>query len=395
MELNYDQSDPNHIDLSEADLLIEDTIKKRERVVQMEGQQNQMFRIHLNTVQNYFLRLSTIKKTKFLSELIGEVNDSVTLTTLLSVVYTVDDKLASYLKVTTDTNNIHDKLLADHNRSVEKSAIEMTLSDDTVWFQHLSNFEQYKLILYCCFERLQRNLEQIEDVKVSKQRQNNEIENESYKKDDPFNIKVEQSRNDWNKMIMAYAKKIEIEHAKLSKQKDKNKDKKVKKGNDKKSKKGKSSKSSKLSKSSKTSKSSKKNPEFVVKKDLEIESLLQKSKFSKVLGVREQKLMKRGAIIRKLRPKFQSAAELFESSLFNNSVKPGMSTADLPYDFLTSYPRIHNEDTLYKNKPCREIFEMEIEQQGDIGVDVLFELPPTSVTKAGLNLEKTAMVEDW
>ncbi|XP_049817858.1 uncharacterized protein LOC109608747 isoform X4 [Aethina tumida] len=448
------------------------------------------------TMENYYIRLSSYNKVQFLTRLIKKMVNNVSISDLVGTIYAMASKLAQYLKVSPQTNYIYDKILNDHNRSIEPTVNQMAIMNDVVWFTELKSTEQFKLMLsllevsgpatvryiYPLLVKQQVLTHDIDTTReedkspFSKQYPNVdavlEKENKIFHDSTPENAKVIEFRSNWKIMMADYKKKVVQEKDRLEKKansmlysrKQENAAKDIKggaKGKSKDNKKDKKSKSKSSKKSSsKTGEADKiidriqllpiwiakklfnyfddktlkklrnvnsywdyvaqevlkerklrkqliklnekalrsLDAEFITRKDAQIRKKWPKKKPYHILGRRVYKGDQRGAIIESLRPDFLNAQEVIESSIFSSTLKNVLpDLEDPPIDKFMTYPRIPATGELYKNAPCDELFEEELhkhEIDEKPRVERVYSLSIASFD-LGLDIENTAVVEDW
>ncbi|XP_018332560.1 uncharacterized protein LOC108742049 isoform X2 [Agrilus planipennis] len=99
------------------------------------------------TIQTWFLRCAWHEKYNFILKLLNFVELSTSLQLLINILLDAQDKAAVYGECCITTDFVYDKVIADHNRSLEEKTLNEEIQSALHWFDELTSSKQISVLL--------------------------------------------------------------------------------------------------------------------------------------------------------------------------------------------------------------------------------------------------------
>ncbi|XP_045478245.1 uncharacterized protein LOC123683324 isoform X2 [Harmonia axyridis] len=201
-----------------------------------------------------FLRMSSKRKMAMLTKMFQSVRNLRTLADILNTFVSVNTKLMTYSKISSDSNSSYEQFVQDHDRMLDQDALEEMVLDNTEWFTTLGDAAQTDIITSfmrlsggSIIKKMYTRLIKIFNTRSAKGKQDDEEyksktsmifpqnceerlfkffdfqpryvyqdEESDYNPDSPTNKKVVEARKQWQATMAKLRKDIEAEIQKLN-----------------------------------------------------------------------------------------------------------------------------------------------------------------------------------
>ncbi|CAH1115993.1 unnamed protein product [Phaedon cochleariae] len=219
--------------------IVQSATKRKQEKREHHKLKEKQFLIRSNSIQQYFIRLSSGHKKTFILRLMRQIRSLTSVLEILHVMSLGHAKITIYADIDPETTFIHDKLVLDHDRMLDQKVLKETMDTDTAWFASLDDSYQITLVtnlirlsagvvkrkLYLAIFHIYylklKQFRQSQQEFAIKQFSNSELqaanlltpedEDESeYDPKHPATLEVEKQRKKWDDMISKYRSEVEL-----------------------------------------------------------------------------------------------------------------------------------------------------------------------------------------